>query len=148
MWNNRILKYCHNAKRISQVPSTLVPVTYLDSWSEILILSPFWSLLKQALFFESTKALAKKLHVPKTKTTITLECELVEWWIERWLLNWETRVQILAQPKNSSVKKWLSRGPYKAPFIWINALSLIIGYVLTHGQKPGTLASQSWQFVN
>jgi len=28
-----------------------------------------------------------------------------------------------------------------APFIWIKAFSLLSGYLLTHGQKPGTLAS-------
>ncbi len=30
---------------------------------------------------------------------------------------------------------------WNTPFIWINAFSLLISYLLTHGQTPGTLAS-------
>jgi len=62
------------------------------------------------------------------------EGELVEYWIEHRLLNWEAWVQIPPQPK---ILKWkmAELGPiqyfiWNAPLIWINAFSLINGHVI------------------
>jgi len=71
----------------------------------------------------------------------------VELWIERQLLNWETRVQIPAQPKILKWKiAWVGAHTIlnlKCSIYWINRLSLIIGYVLTHEKESVTLSKYS-----